>query len=92
MSSEATTESTVREEVKQSPLSNLKKDFSVLREVSGDKNFQAFLEQFNRMKAKSESEGMIYEGKIKRENHYGNIEYKLKLINPTLDVVQHRTT
>ena len=43
------------------------------------------------MRKKCEQEnGQVHQ--FEQENDYGNVEYKLKLANPSLDRVEHLTT
>ena len=65
--------------------------FSVLNIVKDDKNFQAFIMKYAELKQKcieEDSQVMHYS----QEDDYGNVEYKLKLANPSLERVEHLTT
>ena len=68
-----------------------KKEFHILKEISDDSNFLAFLERYQKMKAQCLAEGhKVYN--LDQEDDFGNVEYKLKLVNPSIDRVEHLTT
>ena len=56
--------------------------------VQGDPNFRSFYEHFLSLK----SEAVKDLNQLEEENDLGNIEYKLKFANLSLDRIQHRTT
>lgn len=67
-----------------------RRHFSILKEIKDDKNFKAYLSKFYELKKKCESQTEI-EALVK-EDDYGNVEYKLKLANPSIERVEHLTT
>lgn len=67
-----------------------RRPFSILKEIKDDKNFKAYLSKFYELKKKCESQTEI-EALVK-EDDYGNVEYKLKLANPSIERVEHLTT
>ena len=62
-----------------------------MKEIKDDLNFIAFLNKFVQLKQKLELNGgtVVQE---EEEDDFGNIEYKLKLVNPPFDRVEHLTT
>mmetsp|Transcript_14613 Transcript_14613/g.10522 ORF Transcript_14613/g.10522 Transcript_14613/m.10522 type:complete len:92 (+) Transcript_14613:272-547(+) len=68
---------------------NSKKEFSVLNEIREDPNFISFYERFFLLKMQS-NDNKIAE--YEKEDDYGNVEYKLKLADPSYDRVEHLTT
>lgn len=68
-----------------------KRDFHILKEISDDSNFLQFLERFAKLKAQCIADGQKVKS-MEQEDDFGNIEYKLKLVNPTFDRVEHLTT
>lgn len=67
------------------------KYFSILNELKDDKNFEAFFDNFMQLKQRCELEGGVVL-QMEKEDDFGNIEYKLKLVNPPFDRVEHLTT
>lgn len=64
----------------------MQKEFSILKVVTGDANFEAFYERFLVLKARVDAEVPpipVYEP----EKYFGNKEYKLKMIQVNLDKV-----
>lgn len=55
-----------------------------------DENFKLFFSKYQVLKDLS----ILLENlkELKAENDYGNVEYKLKLDNPTLNRIDHLTT
>lgn len=62
----------------------------ILKDVREDPKFTNFYGKFESLKEKAESIECLKE--VPPEKDYGNMEYKLKLDNPTLNRVDHLTT
>ena len=63
---------------------------SILKDVQEDANFKAFYTKYEQLKAAAMDLDELAE--IKPERDQGNCEYKLKLVDFTLDRVDHLTT
>ena len=63
---------------------------SILRDVQEDANFIAFFAKYEQLREHSKDQEILAE--IKPERDQGNCEYKLKLVDFTLDRVDHLTT
>jgi len=49
------------------------------------------MDRFYELQKKSQAEGLKVL-RMEKEDDYGNIEYKLKLANPSIERVEHLTT
>ena len=58
----------------------------ILGEIKDDENFIAFFNKYQSLKQKAEEE-KDQVTQLNKEDEYGNIEYKLKLANPSMDRV-----
>jgi hypothetical protein len=65
--------------------------FSIMKFVKGDPNFEAFWQRFLTLKDSIDNSAQPCPA-FPRENYFGNTEYKLKLVNPDLNRVEHLTT
>lgn len=63
---------------------------SILKDVQEDANFKAFFAKYEQLKTAAMDMDELAE--IKPERDQGNCEYKLKLVDFTLDRVDHLTT
>ena len=61
-----------------------------MREVQEDSNFKAFYAKYLSLQEEAMKIEQLTD--IRAEKDYGNIEYKLKFDNPTLNRVDHLTT